>query len=333
MSTSLVQVGLRTLRSVAGEDSRLERTIRTRRRDRRARRVTRDRGPGWEQLTGERVVHVRSTDEPGPHRGVFLKGGCDLPALFLMAERLRSLPGATTIYSDGIGISDARADILLQTLGTVPEPARDEICARLGLPEAYFEPTLFGPSFHVDVMADLGSIDKSVVALTIGPNLVRSAYRHRESGLIVDPGGWWLNQSMDTVLGDLSAARWFRDTFEGIGRLTVEDFHESFGRVLQEVRIRTRAQVVVFNTLVVDPGSQAHNYRFLPSSPTLRRRRFALALASLAHELDVHLVDVDRLLKGTGVDSQVDFAHYSTTEQGRIAEAAFGLLDDAGVWN
>lgn len=332
MSSDLMGLGLRTWRSVAGEDSRLERQLRARYRARRGRRVTRSAGPGWVQETGERFVHVRSTTTAGPDRGIYLKGGCDLPALFLLVDHLRGhTSGSVTVFSQGIGISDARADILLQTLGTVPEAASGEICRRLGLPASYFAPVLFEPTFHVAALPAQGPIDKTVVALTIGPNLVRSAYRHRESGLIVDPGGWWLNQSMDKVLGDLSAAQWFRDNFEGLGRLSVDAFQDVFAQVVQEVRRRTRAHVLVFNTLVVDPGSRTHSYRFVTAPATARRRRYALALSDLAADCGAHVVDVDRVLKASGVDSQVDFAHYSVPEQGLIAAEALRILRDLDV--
>lgn len=328
--SDLTTIGLRTLRRVAGDDSRIETALRQQLRSRRSRRIATERGPGWTQRTGEKFVHVRS-DFDGPQRGIFLKGGCDLPAMFLVAERVRDrIAGSVTIYSEGIGISDARADVLLQSLRGVDPAATAEICERLELPATYFEPVLFEPTFQVPGVPR--SLPKTVVALTIGPNLVRSAYRHRETDLLVDPGGWWLNQSMDQVLGDLSAATWFRQQFRSAGRLTAEAFADAFGQVVTEVRERTGAHVLVFNTLVLDPQNPIHSYRFVAAPATLRRRRFALALAEVAADRGAHVIDVDHVLKGSGVDTQVDFAHYSAHEQGLIADEVTRVLDELGVW-
>ena len=39
---------------------------------------------------------------------------------------------------------------------------------------------------------------------------IRTGYRHKEHGFVVDPGGDWLNQSLDAVLNDLASVPVFR---------------------------------------------------------------------------------------------------------------------------
>src|SRR5206468_3932267 len=100
---------------------------------------------------------------------------------------------------------------------------------------------------------------KTVVCLSVGPDLMRTVYRHREYGVLVDPGGAWLNQSLELTLRDLSLASWFRANFVSVGKLSVDDFAANFAEVVRLVKERTGARVLVFNSLMVDPGSQIHN--------------------------------------------------------------------------
>lgn len=328
--SSLQRAGVAALRRVAGDGSTIERRLRRSYRRLRARRLTITAGDGYRQTSGERFVLVES-DRPGPPVGVFAKGGCDLASLFLTAPLVRDgLAGTYCVFSQGIGISDSRADILLQTLEDIPEDVVRETCDRLRLPIECFRPHLFEPTFEVPALRGR-TFPKTVVALSVGPHLVRTAYRHREHGFLVDPGGWWLNHSMEGVLSDRETASWFRQNFRSTGRLTVDEFREQFGRVIELVQQRTGAEVLVFNALVVDPGNPTHNYQFVKNPASQRRRAFAIALADLSRDLDFHVVDADRVLKGAGVATQVDFAHYMTAEQQLVAEAAHRVLDELGI--
>ena len=78
--------------------------------------------------------------------------------------------------------------------------ATEEVSDRLRLRRDYFKPTLFSPGFLIPGFRHLGVFPKTVVVLSLAPNVIRTLYRHRESGFLVDPGGWWLNQDLDTVI-------------------------------------------------------------------------------------------------------------------------------------
>lgn len=323
----VVKVGVRTLRAVVGENSTVERRLRHVVRGRRALRARTERGDGWVRTTGQKFVHLDVASDQRPPLGVFLRGGCDVPSLFLVPPLMGATPTRSMcIYSQGIGISDSRADVLLQSLrGVAPEHV-SEVGAALDLPAEYFAPRLFEPTFTVPALPRLGAVDKDVIALSLGPSLVRTVYRHREHGYLVDPGGWWLNQSMSAVLSDLSSARWFKENFKRAGRMTVEEFHRDFGQVVTELKARTDAHILVFNALVVDPGSPTHNYQFVTNPSTLRRRAFAVALADLSRTHDVHVVDVDHAVKGAGINAQLDFGHYPLPAQQVIAKECHRIL-------
>jgi hypothetical protein len=162
-------------------------------------------------------------------------------------------------------------------------------------------------------------------------DLVRQLYRHREHGLLVDPGGWWLNRSVDAALGDPDTVAWFRETFEPLGRLPIDEFADQFRRLVRTVQERTGAHVLVFNTLTVEPRDETHNYQLRRSPEGLRRRRFHLALADLSRELGFHIVDVDRILKREGVTGQLDFAHFPEDQFGPLAAEVQRILTGLGV--
>jgi hypothetical protein len=160
---------------------------------------------------------------------------------------------------------------------------------------------------------------------------MRTAYRHRENGLLVDPGGAWLNQSLELTLQDLSVATWFRRNFVSVGRTSVDNFVESFAQVVRLVKRRTGAHVFVFNSLTVDPGGTLHNYQLVKNCHAIRRRQFHLALVDLSRQLDFSIIDLDRIIKRAGVQMHVDFGHAPPVFNPLIAQEVVRMVRDLGV--
>src|SRR5213078_3450628 len=102
------------------------------------------------------------------------------------------------------------------TLTTYPKRFIEVLSWRLSLNRGYFMPRMFEPTFEVPSSDGLEEFSKNVIILSIGPDVVRVMYRHRQRGLLVDPGGIWFGRPMEEVLGDPSAAQWFRDNFVSI---------------------------------------------------------------------------------------------------------------------
>lgn len=269
----------------------------------------------------------------GSHRrnriGIYLKGACDLSSAFAAAPLIRSgLDGTCCIMREKGEISTVRSDILLQSLEEQPRDVVREISERLRLPLGYFEPRLFRPGFSVP---GFGEFPKTVIVLSMAADVVRTVYRHRESGLLVDPGGWWLEQSMDRVLANLSTVRWFRENFEKVGRLSVEESHANLGKVISNLAAATGAHIIVFNTLTVEPGATTHSYQLVENPMTVRLREFNLSLVELSRALDFSIIDIDRILKREGVREQVDFAHFTPERFRPIAEELHRVLVALGV--
>src|SRR5262249_52408346 len=142
--------------------------------------------------TGQNFVLLRCGAAHAARYGIYAKGSCDLKLLYACAPFIRPiLNGTCCILSEG-DAADSRADILLQTLQPHPKESQDAIRQKLSLPADYFEPCLFEKTFSVPVAEGAEEFPKSVVCLSIGPDLMRTVYRHRENGLLVDPGGAWL---------------------------------------------------------------------------------------------------------------------------------------------
>lgn len=290
-------------------------------------------GDHYIQHSGANYALVASRSNPEAQKvGIFLKGACDVPSMFALAPAIRDeVRGTVCVFRSGIGAMDARSDILLQGIRGVPEEHTRELLERFPQFSRYFEPELFEPTFRLDLGRRQMEFPKSLVVLSVGPDLARSAYRHRRHGYVIDPGGAWLTQPLEKVLGDPEVAKWFRENFESIGRMPVEEFRVNFGEVVRQIKARLGAQLLVYNMLTVEPGSRVHNYRFVNAQYSTRRRAFHIALAEMSRELDFYIMDTDRLLKREGIREQVDFAHFSDERLLPIGREAGRILKDAGI--
>jgi hypothetical protein len=327
--------GLRLWRAMAGRDSSVERALKRRYRETQGGRISRKVGPNFVQHGGKNFVVIESRRDPEPRVGIVLRGGCDLPSMFAAAPFIQpDLQGTVAIFKQGTGgdLGAHRSDQILQTLKDIPADVTETVRERLRLEPSYFSPHLFeDKDFEIDGFPEFGRFPKSVVALSIGSDLVRTMYRQREYGFLVDPGGFWLNQLVDRVIPDPTVAKWFKDNFESVGKISLAESRENYRQIIPMIRERTGAEVIMYNTLVVDPGSATHNYQLLNPALSARRRKFQLALMELSAELDFPILDVDRILKRQGVQEQVDFAHVPFSQMQPIGREAHRILTELEV--
>jgi len=309
-----VRVGRKALRTVVGDRSRVERLIKRRYLSRRKVTDTTESGPGWYQHAGRSFVIVGdSSDFPEPRRGIALRGGCDLPSAFTAVELMRDgLEGSVLISRDRTqGTGSHASSQIVQSLAGVPPEKTVELRSRLQIGEEQFEPSFFGPTVAHPRTKRYGSFPRNVVVMSAATDVVRTLYRHRTHGYVVDPGGWWLHQDVGEVLGNQENIEWFRKEFRKIGKISIEDYIANMETIVTELRARAGAEVIVFSALVVDPKNPTHNYQLVRQPSVTRRREFHIALMDLSKRLNFHVVDVDRVLKRDGVEEQVDFAHFT----------------------
>jgi hypothetical protein len=289
-----------------------------------------ERGRDWVSYRGNKTVLLRRGPVE-PRRSVVMRGACDVASLFTLAPIvIDDLVGSLCIHESGSGISGSRSDFLLQCYDGVPADFEEEVRERFNLAPGYFAPTLFAPTFVAEGFERHGEFPKSVIVLSILPELTRTVYRHRERGYLVDPGTAWLNKRLAGALADLSFVTWFREHFESAGRMSIEDFAANYRRLIPLLRQQTGAHVLVFNSLEVEPLDPTFDYSLRNLSSASRRRRYNIALAELSGELGFSVVDVDRVLKEQGVDRQVDFSHFPVDQMQAVASEVAALMRDLG---
>lgn len=260
--------------------------------------------------------------------GIYGFGGCDVWAIASAGRRLaRNVPQTLAINSFGRA-RFTRSDLILQTIDGVDPDAAAEVIERLQLEPAMFQPVLFEPEFVVPDAPHLGAFPKSVVVMSISSDLVRTLYRHKEHGFLVDPGGFWLASGIESALEDLEQVKWFSQNFRKVGRISLEDSMNNFRTLVPLVRERTGAEVVLFNSLMVDPGRYAIDYDHSHSPHRVRRREFASALVELARELDFSIIDVDRTIKGVGTNGMNDFVKFGPVQKKAVAETFARVIQE-----
>jgi hypothetical protein len=298
---------------------------------------------GAVQTLGGGWLTVATPAQPEPRRGLFLCGACDMLALFAMHDPLARRGGGTYGVAAARNILMTRPDVLLQTLDAPAGPEVREILDRLRLHRRYFRPTLFEPDFTVSgrMRSKWGlpgravreTFRKDVVVLSTAAGLVRSLIRHKKTGLLVDPGGRWFEGR--AAIADAAAAtderRWIRENFTSEGRLSTSQHLALMRELVEQVRRRTGARVVIFNALSVEPGNPVHTYGNRSRPEPVRRRETLIGLAELGRDMGVPIVDVDAALKRAGIAEAVDFAHFPPDRCEPVAAEAYRVLDEAGL--
>jgi len=327
---ALLKRGLRLWQGFAGQNTVIERVLRRYYEIfRMLYRAARSRIE--KEIVGENYLLFWTRSRENKRVGIYLTGGCHLRVLFACKGMIeQTLNGSCCILADG-EVSGARSDFILQTLSDQPHELLAQISEKLKIPEDYFRPRLFERTFSVKDVCGRQEFPKSVVFFTTGCDLVRSLYRHRGTGILVDPGGWWLTQPMSRVLDDLSSVNWLRENFERIGRIEVQTFASNYEKIIDLVREHTGAHVVVFNVPTVESRKLIHSYQFVRDPLAKRTREFNVALAELSRKLDFPIVDVDRIVKKAGIEGQKDFAHFSPELFPVIAREAFEVMRDLRV--
>ena len=327
---ALLRTGLRLWQEFAGQNTLLERVLRRYYKFVRMHyRTVRSRFD--KEIVGENYLLFWTRTREKKRVGIYLKGACHVRMIFACKDMIRqTFDGTCCIFNDG-EIAGARSDFILQTLSDLPRECVEQITTKLMIPENHFRPVLFEGTFDVPDLPDNREFPKSVVFFSTGSDLARNMYRHRETGLLVDPGGWWLTQPMERVLADSSAVGWFRENFENIGRIGVETFAANHEKIIDLVRKRTGAQVAVLNIPTVEPRKLVHNYQFVRDPLVRRTRDFNVALAELSRKLDFPIVDIDRILRRAGIGGQKDFAHFGPEIYPAVAREAFEVMRDLRV--
>ena len=205
-----------------------------------------------------------------------------------------------------------RSDALLQAEGVVPA----ELAAR-PLPlgsypvESQFSTALF-------------QTDADVFILSIMPDTATCLLKHRRSGFLfypADSAGW-----------AAADRQWLKAEFESSPLMDVAQSFENLARIVELIRNRTDAPILVYNMSPIVPGPIVHCLQGLGETFATRIRRFNLALADLSEMAGISIIDVDEILARAGADRlKVDAMHLAPEAYRLIAEEVVRVLEELDV--
>jgi len=206
-----------------------------------------------------------------------------------------------------------RSDALLMSDGVTPAEIESRNLA-LGVytAAAQFSQKLF-------------NVDCSAIVLSIQTDLTTSMLRCRGGGYLFYP-----NQSNTWSPEDKI---WMRENFERLGPLTPEESMQNFLQIIQKIRLRSQAPILIYNVSAVVPGEDIHSYEGMEDCFSTRIRRFNLGLVELSQRTGVNIIDVDRIVARAGADKlKSDALHLTAEGYELIAREVVRVLDDYGCF-
>ena len=212
---------------------------------------------------------------------------------------------------------------------------RHESCARwdcAGIPEgeipkelADWKPDLGTMTLAAQFRSQLFAQPADVIVLSMQAEVTNTLQRHRRDGYaFVDPG-----PRSDEY------KRWKAEQFESVLRNTPEQSMANLEKLLDVIRARSKAKLLVYNMSAYVPGERISSYRGLEDAESLRIREYNMALFDLAKRRhDFTIVDVDQVVARAGAARlKLDFLHYHSDGYRLIAVEVLRLLEDAGTFD
>ncbi|MBV8601871.1 MAG: SGNH/GDSL hydrolase family protein [Candidatus Eremiobacteraeota bacterium] len=206
-----------------------------------------------------------------------------------------------------------RSDALLAATGAIP--------AGLEQRELPLEPYTLASQFGTALF----ETDADAFVLSIQPDVMTHLVRHRADGYLFYPNA---RESWPPK------ARGFVDeAFEAMEPLDVESSMRNFGQIIERIRRRSDAPILIYNLSPVIPGEVLRFPLGLSETLSTRIRRFNLGLIELAGQTDVAIVDVDTLVARAGADRvKLDALHLNAAGSRLVAEEVIAILEEQGCF-
>ena len=201
-------------------------------------------------------------------------------------------------------------DILLQQLNgtTAPSDLDNDFMA------AQFESKLFDG-------------ENDIIALSILPDMLYTRWRHQGTGALVCPPLDW-QQSWPAEQKDA-----FMSRYSPVGQLTAVEYKENLTQLVQTLKEKTDAHIILFGASSFDPDDQTHNFHGKEDNLTLRVHRFNVVMLQLSSEEGITFIDVDRILAELGCGEHVLKAlTYSDTTYQTICEEFMRVITDVSFF-
>ena len=111
--------------------------------------------------------------ETDARTGIFLRGGCDLSAIYSVVPELhKGIGGRCAILREGVNAADSRTDLMLQLIDGVPD-GQEELIEALRLDAGYFKSQMQGKDFTVPGPFSKETFPKSAMILSGAADLIR----------------------------------------------------------------------------------------------------------------------------------------------------------------
>jgi lysophospholipase L1-like esterase len=166
--------------------------------------------------------------------------------------------------------------------------------------------------------------DADVFVLSIQPDIFTRLARHRREGFVFTPhnlGAWSADQRA-----------WLREACAVEDFLSVEASMANLARIIERIRERSDAPILIYNVSSVTPGEQVHSHEGLDELFSTRIRRFDLGLIELSRTMGVSIIDVDTVLARAGADRlKIDTIHLNGEGSRLVAGEVVRVLDDLGM--
>jgi hypothetical protein len=254
-----------------------------------------------------------------PRLTLFAKGNCDLvDSLFASHDASGRWEGLNEALRTGgspwrIRLRHEtfiRSDALLAAPGEVPEALRTLTFAR-----PYDATSQFGTAFFDG--------DADAYVLSIEPDVTMTLARHRATGHLFFPG------FRDEIAPPLRS--WLRAECEAAPPLTPDQTYANLKTLINRLRTRTQAPVLIYNLSSVTPGDQLAMYRGPAETLRTRIQRFNLALVQVSAETGIFVVDVDRITAHAGAHRlKLDNTRVNAAGSRLVADEVLRLLQEAG---
>jgi hypothetical protein len=163
--------------------------------------------------------------------------------------------------------------------------------------------------------------------------------RHERCGVLAELGqslesgsSSLISDPPDVVLLSLAAEAVGLGSRASTAEQAVQAVRADLVSVINLIKEKVGAHVLVANVSTIDPADQPFNYHGRAEEPfTLRAHRLDLMLVGVSHDEGISIVDVDRLIAELGAAGNVDGpAAYGPEACARIAAEIVRIIDDYG---
>lgn len=255
-------------------------------------------------------------------RTLFAKGNLDLRDSLLALRldgrvawnginevlRARGVPARVVVRHETF----TRSDAVLAATGAVPPdlPMRDVPWSAYP-PVSQFSRALFQAA-------------PDAYFLSAMPDLCTTLWRHRD-------GGWLLHPEQPDRW-PASAREWLHERFVPAPLLSVDQSMAQFHRLVEQLRSRSAAPILVYNVSTVMPGQTLHCWEGVGETFGTRAMRFNLALTELSRKTGISIVDVDGVVARMGADrAKRDHLHLTAAGCEAVAREVARILEDLNV--